>query len=113
MEKNGIEWAAGLFEGEGSVSIYKIANRSNSYRTIISLRSCDKDVLEKFCSIVGVGKVLGPYQNKNKNRKDWYDWAVQNYRDCLFVLGQLYPFLGSRRKNKVDEFIEISMERWV
>lgn len=112
MEKNGIEWAAGLFEGEGSITCNLIKERNNSYRTTVNIGSADKDVLDKFCEIVGVGIVLGPYKNKIAHRKDIYTWAVQNYRDCLFVIGQLYPYLSKRRKEKADEFIDVAISRW-
>ncbi len=113
MDRNGIEWAAGLFEGEGSITINKIKERQNSYRTTVNMSSCDKDVLEKFCCIVERGSVKGPYKSKYPNRKDKYDWAVQNYNDCLFVIGLLYPYLGKRRKEKADEFIDVAIKRWI
>ncbi len=108
-----LAWAAGLFEGEGSIVCNLIHNRNNSYRTSVSMSSSDKDVLEKFTEIVERGTVLGPYKSKYPNRKDKYDWAVQNYSDCLFVLGQLYPHLCERRKAKADQFINIAIERWL
>lgn len=107
-----IAWAAGLFEGEGSIVCNKIQNRPDSYRTTISMSSCDRDVLERFVRIIGRGKVLGPYTNKIPTRKDKFDWAVQNYNDCLYVLGLLYPYLGLRRREKADEFIDLALSRW-
>lgn len=110
MEKNGIEWATGLFEGEGCISFRRMRNRKDSYKISVSLASTDKDVVDKFCSIVNKGRVKGPYKGTNKPN---YIWEVQNYSDCLNVLGQLYPYLGNRRKQKADEFIEIAIDRWI
>lgn len=107
-----IEWAAGLFEGEDSIVCYKLRNRKDSIRTQLTLSSTDKDVVEKFIEIVNCGKLNGPYDGKKEGYKERYDWYVQNQRDCLYVLIQLYPFLCSRRKQKADEMIALILERF-
>jgi len=106
-----IAWAAGLFEGEGSISCYPIKCRINSIRTDISLASTDKDVIDKFCSIIGVGDVKGP--RLIENRKPIYYWEVQNFRDCMYVLGQIYDLLGERRKAKADEMLDECIPRYL
>lgn len=113
LEKNGIEWAAGLFEGEGSITFGKIKERSNSWRFQLTMSMSDKDVLEAFAKAVNCGKVLGPYPGQRDGHKERYNWHVQNSRDCLFVIGQLYPYLGKRRKEKADGFIETLLSRWL
>lgn len=72
----------------------------------------DKDVLENFARSINCGKVLGPYKGQREGNKERYNWHVQNYRDCLYVIGQLYPYLGQRRKQKADEMINHLLERW-
>lgn len=111
MEKNGIEWAAGLFEGEGSIVISIIPCRVNSIRTSLSLASTDKDVIEKFCEIVNTGNVKGPRLIKNR-KPIWY-WEVQNFRDCMYVLGQIYPYLGERRRKKANEMLDGCIPRYM
>lgn len=104
MEINGIEWAAGLFEGEGTFSIYKVQNRKDSRRVICSLSSNDEDVVKRFHEIIGVGSFLGPY--KNRSGTDRWVWQVQNFRDCLKVATMLFPYLGKRRQEKARDMIE-------
>jgi len=106
-----IAWAAGLFEGEGSISCYPIKCRVNSIRTDVSLASTDKDVIDKFCQIVGAGDVKGP--REYPRRKPIYYWQVQNFRDCMYVLGQIYDYLGERRKAKADEMLEACIPRYL
>ena len=111
MVKNGIEWAAGLFEGEGSITCGYIPQRKDSIRVQLTLSSSDKDVLELFVKAVNCGRVLGPYPGQQKGNKDRYNWHIQNQRDCLYVLGQLYPYLGDRRRTRADEMFELIFTR--
>jgi hypothetical protein len=99
-----IAWAAGLFEGEGSIGVYPVPRRVNSIRTTLSMCMVDYDVLERFHSIVGAGSLLGPYEGQREGYQIKWIWQTMNARDCLFVLGQLYPYLCSRRKEKADDF---------
>jgi len=107
-----IEWAAGLFEGEGSITYGKVIGRADSYRYQLTISSSDQDVLEKFCKIVNCGRVLGPYPGQREGNKERYNWHIQNQRDCLYVIGQLYPHLCKRRKEKADSFIQSILERY-
>ena len=100
-------WAAGLFEGEGCIYM-------NHKRMCAQIRSTDKDVLDRFCDIVGVGKVYGPYTTKqsingevitNPKWKDNYVW--QCYSDpARQVIERLYPLLGHRRQQKAREVLD-------
>lgn len=105
-----IAWAAGLFEGEGTISYGKIITRKDSIRTQLSMGTVDKDVLQKFINVVERGKVLGPrFQRDNK---PFYYWNVSNMADCLFILGQFYPYFGNRRKERADEMIDAILKRY-
>lgn len=68
-----IAWAAGLFEGEGTIT------QSSG---IVNLRvtSTDGDVLDRFAEVVGAGKVYGPYvyaKPDGRRRKPFYVWVCQ------------------------------------
>ena len=43
-------WASGLFEGEGWISTAQLS-------PIIGIQMCDKDILEKFQAVTGMGKI--------------------------------------------------------
>lgn len=102
-------WCAGLLEGEGSFICYKLHNRKDSYRISVSISMTDEDVLQTFTRFIGVGKVKGPY--KHPSRKDRYTWEVQNFRDCLSVCKRVYPYMHSRRREKIRELIKICESR--
>lgn len=105
-----IAWAAGLFEGEGSCVCYKIPYRANSIRTTVVLPSTDEDVVRKFYNIFKVGSVNGPYKPSN-GVKPRYVFEVQNQIGCLYIMGQIYPYLCERRKEQADNLINTILER--
>jgi hypothetical protein len=71
-------WAAGLFEGEGTITIRKarLANREKSDTVDIQLSSVDEDVVRKFCDVVNRGAVYGPYGPYQKNRQKFWKWSA-------------------------------------
>lgn len=106
-----IAWASGLFEGEGSITCGFISERTNSIRVQLTMSSSDKDVLDKFALAINCGRALGPYPGQREGHKERYNWHVQNQRDCLYVIGQLYPYLCERRQKKADEMIDLIFTR--
>ena len=58
-----IAWAAGLFEGEGSIG-FRGGSRGYVYAYLnLQLRSTDQDVVYRFHQIISEGNVNGPYVN--------------------------------------------------
>lgn len=98
MEKNGIEWAAGVFEGEGCIVCYKLGSRKDSRRTALAITMSDEDVVKRVFEIFDVGSFRGPKLQKGK--KPLWTWEVQNMQGCHQVLKQILPFLGKRRTEK-------------
>lgn len=93
-------WAAGLFEGEGCVSIKRTPYGRVNVR--VSIGSTDRDVLEKFARVFG-GRVLGPYEKK-PGRKPLYYWGVGGYASLKRIFAAFEPYLGDRRRAR---FLEV------
>ena len=93
-----IEWAAGLFEGEGCISHDK---KSKSLAVSMS----DKDVVQEFARVVGYGNVNGPssYPSYKKHWKPMYSWKVRKKSEVIRILNLFLPYLFSRRKEKALE----------
>jgi hypothetical protein len=88
-------WAAGLFEGEGSVMI------SPKDIPCLSLAMSDEDVVRRFADIVGRGRINGPYQY-GKGKPMWY-WKVTGL-EATFEVGQkIWHLLGERRRTRYAE----------
>ena len=97
-----IEWAAGLFEGEGCLT-YK-----NKGFWELKIQMTDLDTLQDFWHAIGCVGNLSPLQ-KSPCRPDHYKpvatWSTCS-RDMIFeVVILLYPHLGERRRQKVKEFL--------
>jgi len=89
-------WAAGLFEGEGSVRCDRTCVR-------IALTMCDEDVVRRWGQAVGAGKLYGPYPPRGTGTKPQWQWTVQKLVDVEAVYIRLYPWLGSRRMQQFDD----------
>ncbi len=95
-----VYWAAGIFEGEGSISC------TAKSRGSIAIEMTDRDILERFAEAVGVGKVTGP-RNRGPNRKPIYLWAAYNRADWEALLRLFYPLLGERRRAQADNLLSL------
>jgi hypothetical protein len=87
-----VAWAAGLFEGEGSITM------SGRY-VHLQLSSTDEDVVWRFCEIVRAGRVYGPYTQDctdGYRRKPFWMWVCTGL-DARPVFRMMMPWLGSRR----------------
>lgn len=66
----------------------------------------DKDVILKLHDVFGVGRVIGPYERAG-NLKDMYVWEVSRSEEAYAVGVAVYPFMGERRQNQIEEQFEI------
>lgn len=103
-----IAWAAGLFEGEGSI----VFCNTQGYRfPRISIKMCDQDVLEKFGKIVGIERLNGPYETKqtqaNPQWKPAYEWHTSKKKEVARILSSFLPYLGARRAYKALNALDL------
>jgi hypothetical protein len=94
-----VAWAAGLFEGEGTIGVRK----TPGCQVYISLTSTDEDVVREFARVVDAGKVYGPYQYDEK-RKPFWKWNCDGMNGVR-VLEDLLPWFLSRRAARAREVI--------
>lgn len=107
---NELAWAAGFFDGEGTITRQVRRNRSGERvkRTDlrVSIMQCDPRPLERFAAAVGVGKVFGPYERKRgrQERPFWY-WQT-NGAAAEGVLDLLWPWLCGPKHEQADRVRE-------
>jgi hypothetical protein len=87
-----IAWAAGLFDGEGSIT--------HSDRELqLLLKNTDLEFVQRFDVIVARGRVYGPYQYDYRDghrRKPFWSWVAHG--DAAHdVVDLLAPWLSRRR----------------
>ena len=81
-----LAWAAGLFDGEGSVGACN--------RTIqASVHMTDPECLRRFLLAVGAGKIE-PWEKQRQNWKPQRRWRALG-KDAISVMEKLSPWLGS------------------
>lgn len=93
-------WAAGLFEGNGAITVCR-------GRVRLSLKMTDEETVLRFHKTVGAGKVYGPYRNRTGEkdgyaRSDYWMWLAEG-AEARRVAAAISPWLGSRRLDRIDE----------
>jgi hypothetical protein len=93
-----VEWAAGLFEGEGCI-YYKHVNGYLHKR--LALTMTDEDVVNRFADVFGwsVTTAKGTYKPA---------WATRTGRTdkIITALSQMLPYFGQRRAYKALNLLD-------
>jgi hypothetical protein len=98
-------WLAGIFEGEGSFS-GKFENGRGKGRTVrAKLGMSDRDTVEKFHRLIGIGNVSGPYLDSKGISKPMWVWCVGSFELFQQTVCYLWPWLGERRRAKATELL--------
>lgn len=101
-----LAWAAGFWDGEGYAGIHRILGKKAAKRVTCTLVQVDRRVLDRFCGIVGVGKVRGPY--KTNNGRPAYQWSDGGKYACTAaVFDLLRPYLS---EVKTEQFLNCLKE---
>lgn len=106
--RENLAWAAGLFDGEGSIGRYRYTNHGKRYsRSQMTMHMCDRDVIARFVKILDVGVLNGPYNYSTKTTKRksaWY-WSIAGFERVQAVTAMMWPWLGKRRKAKAKQVL--------
>lgn len=102
---NDICWMAGLFEGEGCISIVKNKRTDIPY-VRVSLGMTDLDVIERLCRIAGLGAVEHRTMRPNRTKRMYY-WRLNQRADIVRFLTAIAPLMGARRQEKIQEAVEL------
>lgn len=101
-------WVAGLLEGEGFFGNYQYAHggRKRACHWCISCAMCDRDVLEKLCGFLGLGRVQDPRKPQKPHHKPAWRWAIRKRKDVLEVCEAILPYMGQRRSKRIREILQ-------
>lgn len=95
MDRHELAWAAGFFDGEGWANR---AGRGVQSRINQSDDDCVPDVLLRFQTAVGRGRIHGPV--REEGRKDLYYWDVSSRGDVDAVATGIWPWLGNVKRGE-------------
>lgn len=107
-----LAWAAGVFEGEGSIS----GLGKNRLRPRLAMNMTDEDVMRRFHEIVGVGYINGPFVPRGLRvdgspRKQQWRWTADKFEWVQAVLTAFWPWLGDRRRARTVEMLRTAKTR--
>ena len=111
MEISDAAYAAGLFDGEGSVYFKRMKQRKNTRPgkpihnvTVIRMEIAmtDKEVLEWVWETTGVG-AFGP-RKVQKGYKPQWRWRA-SHRDALKICKELWPY-AQTKLHKIEQVID-------
>ncbi len=102
-DRENLVWAAGLFEGEGCISLRHQGRSGGRDQWRLTMGMTDEDVITKFHHIVKCGSVNLYVDKRPQSKKPMYCWGTYTRRDVYALLAAFYPFLGLRRQTKAQE----------
>lgn len=101
-----LAWAAGLFEGEGCISV---SGKGPSLAPSCCLGMTDEDIVRKFHRIIGKGSVLVrkpvPRADGTGHYKAICAWRTAGFRSTQYVIALLWNWLGARRRQRAAEIL--------
>jgi hypothetical protein len=86
-----LAWLAGLFEGEGNVSI-------NGKSLTVRIKMTDEDVVMRAAAVMGAKVYSAPTQKRKARKPTWIAQAKGSI--AAGVIMTLYPWLGVRRREQ-------------
>lgn len=96
-----IEWAAGLFEGEGC---FTVGHKGNYKQFSASLEMTDEDVVKAFQEVVSVGTIVAR-KKVYGNRKPSWRWKVGSKADFVLFAKLMHDHMCSRRQARISELL--------
>lgn len=98
-------YIAGLFDGEGTIGLYKkkdnkIKNRSYYYHTLVCLVNTNREVMEWMAKKLEINHHCVS-RRKGKMKKTWskcYVWFLGGLKDIIYFLSIVIPYLRIKRK---------------
>lgn len=97
-----LAWAAGFFDGEGCIGCYITSNGSRRYkapRIMIQIAQIHPEVLVRFKNAVGLGRIKGPYPQRNENSVEYWKFDQEGFVGGQAIIAQLWPFLSTVKKD--------------
>ena len=91
-----IAWAAGVYEGEGSL----VRDKRKRATYNLTIKMTDLDILQRFQSVFNLGSirpVATPHQLSNPHWKPAWVYLVSNRPAISKILTAMLPYLGIRR----------------
>jgi hypothetical protein len=102
-----VAWAAGLFDGEGSVSVSGTGTRPSYPQPSMEVPQSGEhgipDALVRFRDAIGYGSITGPHPPRSPwGRLPGYRWELGGHLAVEGVAAKLWPWLGSVKRLQIE-----------
>lgn len=97
-------YVAGVLEGEGS-----FMTTTGGHAPRVQIHMTDLDVLETVQRVLGCG-TISPVTKRQEHWKDAWTWRCSG-NDAARVMDIVYPYMGKRRQEKIDEVRKVWYDR--
>jgi hypothetical protein len=101
-------WAAGFFDGEGTINVEGHPRRLAVTMEIPQASATTvPETLERFCRIVGAGKVLGPRIVPSPwSKLPQYRWQLKRFAEIERVVALLYPYADIVKREQMTRCVD-------
>ncbi len=111
MDREALAWAAGFFDGEGNVRTYTTHWWSHGRKVpgrgmTAGITQVDDGTLERFQRTVGLGRVRGPYPERNPKWRPRVYWSVQQVAEVHLLCWLLWLWLGETKRHQFHQAFE-------
>lgn len=76
----------------------------------IRLAMTDRDVVERFAALMGVGRVRRRQRSNRPNEKPIFEWYVYEAAEVARIIEMLRPWFGERRSARAAEMLEVARD---
>lgn len=99
-DREGFAWAAGFYDGEGSLTLVKSKKglQRQYYRLNLNVVQTDRSVLERLQQALPYGKIYGPYRQGRGHHKDYWQWHVDVFQNIQQAICCLWPWLSQPKR---------------
>lgn len=103
LDTHELAWAAGFFDGEGSICCSFRAGRAE---ISFSVSQSDRRPIDRFHKVIKVGSVRGPYAQRYVNGKPYYIYSVSTHSRIQAVVAMLWRWLSEPKREQVTRAIQ-------
>lgn len=108
MIQTELAWAAGFFDGEGTIwrqapkRSGEASPRGGRGYLRLSIQQTDRQVLDRFHAAVGgAGKVVGPYTRTSATASAFWAFQAASFRDVMTIVAFLWKFLSPIKRLQI------------
>lgn len=109
VNREALAWAAGFFDGEGSIYCSWVRGQSNENkhrRLFIGIsQSGDPQTLHRFRDAVRVGTISGPYKH-GRGGKDFWHLQIYRFEYVQACFAMLWPFLSEPKRAQIERNVK-------